>query len=195
MLMSHIEEDVARQDIQNGELVNYLLKPFSYFWMKFFEELHYRLLQGFYALIIFSIFSFFFHRLIKITDNLQTLVLGMVIVVLALISSHLFKMIVGLLAFWTVDIRGIFNLVDIVILIFAGFIVPIDLLIGPLTKIANALPFAYMIYYPVVVFQEKLSLNQLINVVFMQIVWLTIFISIYRFLWNRGIKKFSAVGQ
>lgn len=194
-LMSHSEEDVARQDIQNGELVNYLLKPFSYFWMKFFEEIHYRLLQGLYALIVFIVFSIFFHRLIKITTDPKIVFFGAIIISLALLLSYVFKMVVGILAFWTVDIRGIFNLVEIVLVIFAGYIVPIDLLIGPLAKVATALPFAYMIYYPVVVFQGKLGLNQLFNVILVQIFWLLFFILVYRFLWNKGVKKFSGVGQ
>src|SRR6266849_4791416 len=36
-LMCHIEEDVAELDIQEGNLSPYLLKPFSYFWMKFLD--------------------------------------------------------------------------------------------------------------------------------------------------------------
>ncbi len=195
MLMSHIEDDVARQDIQNGELVNYLLRPFSYFWMKFFEEIHYRLLQGFYALIVFFIFSLFFHELIKITTDPIIVFFGAIIITLALLLSYVFKMIIGLLAFWTVDIRGIFNLIEIILVIFAGYIVPIDLLIGPLSRIATALPFAYMIYYPVVVFQGKLVFNQLPGIIIVQIFWLFLFVFVYKFLWNKGVKKFSGIGQ
>src|SRR5438477_234288 len=36
-LMSHAEEGTALRDIQEGNLSMYLLKPFSYFWLKFFD--------------------------------------------------------------------------------------------------------------------------------------------------------------
>src|SRR5438270_201604 len=36
-LMSHTEEGVAERDIQQGNLSMYILKPFSYFWIKFFD--------------------------------------------------------------------------------------------------------------------------------------------------------------
>src|SRR3989344_6250916 len=42
MLVSHTEGDVARNDIQEGQLSMYITKPFSYYWFKFFEELPWR---------------------------------------------------------------------------------------------------------------------------------------------------------
>ena len=37
-LMAHVEEDVAYYDIKQGNLVRYLLRPISYYWIKFYEE-------------------------------------------------------------------------------------------------------------------------------------------------------------
>src|SRR5437667_429682 len=43
LLMSHHEDHVAILDIKEGGLTAYLLKPFSYFWLIFFNETPYRL--------------------------------------------------------------------------------------------------------------------------------------------------------
>ncbi|MCX6731284.1 MAG: hypothetical protein NTZ55_05540, partial [Candidatus Roizmanbacteria bacterium] len=54
-LTSHVEQEVAEMDIKQGELVNYLTKPISYYWINFIGELPYRVLQAFYAAILIGV--------------------------------------------------------------------------------------------------------------------------------------------
>lgn len=56
LLTSHVEEGVANIDIQEGKLSQYLIRPFSFFWLKFFEEFPYRFIQGLYAIAVCAIF-------------------------------------------------------------------------------------------------------------------------------------------
>src|SRR3989338_4833061 len=51
ILVVHIEENIALQDVQLGYLSGLLLKPFSYYWIKFFQEIPYRILEGVYGLV------------------------------------------------------------------------------------------------------------------------------------------------
>lgn len=194
-LMSHIEEDIAERDIQEGGLVKYLVRPFSYYWMKLMEETPYRVLQGFYGIIACVIFFFLFGKFFNLGNSLIILLLSIVITLLAYFLAHTFKVIIGLVSFWVIDIRGLYQLVEITIAIFAGLVVPIELLPAQINQLAYALPFAYMIYFPIVAFQGKLASDQLLQVIAVQISWLTILYLVYRLLWNQGIRKFTGVGQ
>src|SRR3989338_3301247 len=107
VLTVHIEEDVAAYDIQEGKLVSYLLKPFSYYWFKFFDEINYRILQGSYGLLALVILQLFFGQFIILTNNVVIIILSLVIIFLAYILSFTFKMIIGILAFWMTEIFGI----------------------------------------------------------------------------------------
>src|SRR3989344_4548029 len=98
-LMAHIEEDVAYYDIKQGNLVRYLLRPISYYWIKFYEELPYRVLQGFYGLIILAILFSFFGNFASLILTPLILILSVLIAIFAYFISFTFKMIVGLLAF------------------------------------------------------------------------------------------------
>jgi len=60
LLMAHIENEVGIIDIHEGGLVNYLLKPFSYFWLKFFLEIPWRILQSIMGGIVFLLLILFF---------------------------------------------------------------------------------------------------------------------------------------
>ncbi|MDO8609320.1 MAG: ABC-2 family transporter protein [bacterium] len=194
-LMAHIEEDVCLRDIQEGQLTQYLLKPFSYFLLKFFEEMHYRLLQGGYGLLLLIVLTLIFGPFIIITHNITVILFAVVIAILAYLLSFIFKMTIGFIAFWTVDIMGVFLFVDIVLSIFTGLIVPIEFLFHPLNIIARFLPFSYMIYYPVLAFQGKLSILELFNIAIIQLIWIIFFTIIYQIMWKKGIKKFSGVSQ
>ena len=81
MLSSHIEEDVAEFDIQQGDLVRYLIRPFPYYWIKFIEEIPYRILQGSYGIIIMITVAVFFGKFIYLThDPIMIFATGIMII-------------------------------------------------------------------------------------------------------------------
>src|SRR5579859_4302025 len=53
VLMSHVEEVVSREDIKEGGLTKYLVKPISYFWFRFFCEIPWRISGFFFSFIAF----------------------------------------------------------------------------------------------------------------------------------------------
>ena len=100
-----------------------------------------------------------------------------------------------MIAFWIQDIGGLYQLVEIVMLIFAGFLLPIELFPSAIAQISFMMPFSYMIYFPVVAFQGKLPVMELLHVIEVQSFWLVIFTAIYMVMWRNGIRKFTAFGQ
>lgn len=193
--MSHIEEDIGEHDIQQGELVKYLLRPVSYYWMKFAEEIHYRVLQGAYGILTCLLLIFVFGPFFVLTSSPFILLLSIICTILAYFLAFNFKMIIGLLSFWIIENRGILQLTEIFMIIFAGYVMPLQLMPSWLQTLTHILPFAYMIYFPIAAFQGNLAFAELLVVIVKQIIWLIIFYSIYQILWIKGIKKFTAVGQ
>lgn len=194
-LMAHIEENVSREDIQQGELTKFLVKPFSYYILKFFLETPWRILEGFYGFIVLFLFVFFFKNLFIIATDVETLILSAVIVVLAYILSFTFKMIIGLSAFWFTDVGGFFQLVEAIIFLCSGLLLPLSLLPDMLAKVAYVLPFAYMIYFPIISLQGTQNVGQLMHIILMQLIWIAIMAYLYSVLWKNGIRKFTGIGQ
>lgn len=195
MLTSHIEEDVGDIDIKQGELVRYLMKPFSYYWIKFFEEIPYRILQGFYGIVLFLISSSLFSDFFQNNLNINIIFFGLISALLAFFISFTFKMIVGYTAFWFTDNRAVTEAIVILTIIFAGQVVPLDLFPNKLNEIVMLLPFASMIYFPVIIFLGKLTFFETLRAVSIQIFWLAFFVILERLIWQRGIKEFTAIGQ
>ncbi|OGK42926.1 hypothetical protein A3A74_03175 [Candidatus Roizmanbacteria bacterium RIFCSPLOWO2_01_FULL_35_13] len=195
LLTSHIEEDVGDIDIKQGELTKYLMKPFSYYWIKFFEEIPYRILQGFYGVVLLLILSTLFGEFFQINLSVNIVFFGLIAATLAFFISHTFKMIVGYMAFWFTDNRAITEAVFILIIIFAGQVVPLELFPGKLKEVALFLPFASMIYYPVIIFLGKTNLIETLKILSLQTFWLVFFLILEKVVWNKGIRKFTAIGQ
>jgi ABC-2 type transport system permease protein len=196
MLESHIEETVARMDIQEGGLTKYLLKPFSYISLRFLGELPWRFIQGFFGIVALLICGIFFGLdIFRISQNPVIIILAISIAVFGYFISFLFKMLLGMTAFWTTDYSGIAELVGVLTLLFGGFVVPLTFFPQWLSAIANSLPFAYVIYYPIVAFQGNLNIGELFRVLGIQIVWISVLFLLYRIMWKNGVGKYTAIGQ
>lgn len=194
-VMCHQEEHIATTDIQEGGLTAYLLKPFSYFWLTFFNEVSYRIIECVVALSVLATFIFFFPRLFTFTTNPEILLLSVLITITAFLLTFVFKMAVGMVAFWMTEARGAFEAVNMTITLLSGILMPLAFLPNWLEPIASSSPFAYMIYFPVIAFEGKLTILQLWNVFGMELVWLGVFYLLYRKLWKEGLKQYTAVGQ
>lgn len=195
MLMSHIEDDVSREDIEQGQLVRYIIRPFSYYWINFIREIPYRLLQGSFGMIVCLIFISLWGRFFTIASRPEIIAISLIIAVLAYVLSFTFKMVLGLTAFWLTDANGFYQLVEIVVVLFAGYILPLDLMPDMFSAVARCLPFAYIIYFPVVALQGKLTFIELLQTIGMQLFWLAVLAVLYRWMWQSGIKKFTGMGQ
>lgn len=195
LFTAHVENSVATDDIKNGELTNYLLKPISYLKITFLNELPWRFIQGTLAITTIILISVAASGLIQITTSPLGIILAVFATILAYFISFLFKMCLGLLAFWLTEINGVLLIFEIIMDICAGIIIPLVFLPSLLQTFFNFLPFAYMIYYPILSLLGKLTTQQQLMTIGAQIVWLAVFYILYKFLWNQGIKKYTAVGR
>ncbi|HSW97193.1 MAG TPA: ABC-2 family transporter protein [Candidatus Saccharimonadales bacterium] len=193
--MSHIENETGYTDIQEGQLSSYLLRPFSYYQEKLLTEIPNRLLQGVMGLFILLLIFIFFGSTVTIHQSFLTILLAIIIAIFAYLLAFTLKMILGLTAFWVTDIGGMFQLSEMLIFIFAGYVLPLNLFPKPWDSIAYFLPYGYIVYFPTIAFQGGVNIETLLHIIFMQCLWLSIAYFIYQNVWKYGMRKFSAVGQ
>ncbi|MEK7543454.1 MAG: ABC-2 family transporter protein [Patescibacteria group bacterium] len=194
-LVVHIEQDVAFLDIKEGRLSKFLLHPFPYFISKFMEELPWRIIQGLFGLGAFMLFIIITRISISFISNPLQIIVALVICLLALGISYTLKMILGLLALWTTDFWGILSIEEVIFLIFGGFVMPLTYYPELLEKVSYFLPIAYIVYFPVIAVQGKLTINEMYQVVIVQLIWVGVLYGLYRLIWHRGIRKYTGVGQ
>ena len=133
--------------------------------------------------------------MIPITHIPPVTIWTLLILIGALLLSFLMQASVALIAFWIVEVGGIFDTLEVVRLVLGGTILPIILLPNWIINIAYISPFAYTAYFPITSIQGKLSSETQLWVLCMQGIWIILFICLYKILWFFGLKKFSGVGQ
>jgi ABC-2 type transport system permease protein len=136
-----------------------------------------------------------FGDFIVITQNIQMICLSILVTVLAYMLSYLGKMVIGLTAFWFTDYRGFSEFISVVILLFSGFVVPIEFFPTTVKFVAQCLPFAYSIYYPILAWQGRLAMPEFAAVISIQCIWIAMFYIFYLLLWKKGVREYSAIGQ
>lgn len=194
-LVARIERMVAVIDIQLGGLTSHLLKPFPYFLVRLFLEFSWRSQQGLFALLVVIFINYFIVNIFSIPHDFYFQCLLFFSIIFAFMISFLFKMLVGISAFWSVDFEGLKQVIDVVFLIFGGFMVPIYFFPDWLATIAYLMPFPYVTYFPILAFQGKLSVLELVRVLGVQIGWLSILSGLYVYLWRKGLKTYTVIGQ
>ncbi len=195
LLMSHVEEEIAYEDIQLGNLSRYLLLPISYLSLNFFGEIPWRVIQGFFGVVIFSTSVIVFGELLHYTVSVSIILQSIIICCIAYILSFIYKVTAGLIAFWFTEFSGFNELLGILTLLLAGYIMPLDYYPSGIKELALNLPFAYMIYYPIKVLQGNVPWSEFWQIILVQIIYIGLFYSLYKIMWREGVKKFTGVGN
>jgi ABC-2 type transport system permease protein len=71
---------------------------------------------------------------------------------------------------------------------------PLDLLGPPWDIILKWLPFQYLAYFPAVVFLREVEGQALVEGLLMELAWAAVFIVLSRWLFARGLRRYSAYG-
>lgn len=100
----------------------------------------------------------------------------------------------GLLSFWISQTIGIADMWFGIFALFSGYLIPLDLFPPALRNALFAMPFRYMASFPIEIFTSHLAVTEILRGLLIQWAWVLVFFVVYRLVWTRGVKQYSAVG-
>lgn len=100
----------------------------------------------------------------------------------------------GLFSFWFSQALVLVDVFWMLFLLFGGGIAPLELLPEPLQTIAYALPFRFMMSFPIELLMGRLTMNEILMGLGAMVIWSAIIYGTYRVVWARGIRQFGAFG-
>lgn len=113
---------------------------------------------------------------------------------LAFAVSTLLDLLLGLSAFWTLEIEGLRTIYAFVSRFFAGALVPLWFFPPTLRAIANYLPFQAIAFVPVSIYLGKLEGASLVSALSLQLVWIAVLYLLARIVWNRAMRRVVVQG-
>ncbi len=182
-------------DIQEGNLSYELVRPVSYITKLFFQGLAKSttsiLLVGIPAIIgVVAYISI--HESFGVA--LSRCLLFIVIISFSVGLMFCVNLLFGYSAFYLNYSWGFLLFKGTFIQLLSGALFPLAMLPSPLREIFLKTPFQYMTYFPTMVFLGKLSTQEIMTNLVMEISWLIVFILLCLAFWRHAIKNITING-
>ncbi|MBI2990094.1 MAG: ABC-2 family transporter protein [Candidatus Magasanikbacteria bacterium] len=183
--------DVCEQ-INQGEISNYLLKPFSFSienCLKLFAKVS---INAIFLSPVIAILLLLFGAYTELPNTAGWIAFSGMTVVAALFY-YLIYYFAALSSFWMINGRPIVYMFLIFSNLLNGNSLPLDLFPEWFAPVNRYSPFQFLLYVPIQIFLGRMELDA--RLLATAAVWILIFVLIIKLAWTRGIKKFEAVGR
>ena len=189
------EDYQISEDIRNGLINQFLLKPINYFGYRFSIFVAARLVSGSLVLVPLLVALPFLWGHLAFPAEPWRLAVGLPAMALSAMVQFSIAYCFGLLTFWFLDIQGFVILSMAVESVLGGQMFPLDLLPSWAYATAQYLPFYYQLYFPAAIFTGRLSdPAQIAQGFVIQLIWVAILLAVNQALWVRGLRRHTAVG-
>ena len=191
--MPGLAAGIAR-DIREGTLKKYLLQPIDMIsYLVSYRAAHkaaYIMTSALpYALLFFLCRSYF-----DTFPDPLTAVAYVVSLILAFAIGFFFEACIGMVGFWFLEVTSLLYIVNGVAYFVSGQMFPLDLLPPFWAWLLKHMPFQYMAYFPAAIFVRKVEGSELVYGLIGEFVWAAIFMALARWLYLRGLRRYSAYG-
>jgi len=189
------EDYQISEEIRNGLINQFLLKPINYFGYRFSIFVAARLVSG--ALVIAPILVALpvLHSHLTFPHESWRIALGLPAMFLSAVIQFSIAYIFGLLAFWFLEIQGFVILSMAIESVLGGQMFPLDLLPPAVYHVARLLPFYYQMYFPGAIFAGRITdIGEVVQGLVIQVAWALVLLAIGGILWVRGLRRHTAVG-
>jgi ABC-type uncharacterized transport system permease subunit len=113
---------------------------------------------------------------------------------LAYLIATMLSVVVGMTAFWTMEIAGAFMVYRVVSAFLSGGLVPLWFMPDPLRYVAEALPFQAMTYIPLGIFLGRIAGADIFGAVAIQVAWSVALVAGARLVWSRALHRVVVQG-
>ncbi len=182
-------------EINRGDLLNYLIKPINYFLYWFSKDIGDKAMNIIFSAAELTILFLIIKPPIFIQTNLVFVGFFIASISFAIVLYFFINILLGLIGFWSPEVWAPRFIFTIILGFFAGNYFPLDILPTPIFKIFEALPFSYLIYFPIKIYLGQVPIAEIIRGFLIMLLWTVIFFSSVLFVWKKGLKAYSAQGR
>lgn len=184
------------EEIRNGLINQFLLKPVNYFGYRLSLFASARLVSGLLVFVpLLAASPWFGDQLTFPPYEPWRLSAGLAAMVLAAALQFTIAFCFGLLAFWFLEIQGFVILSYAIETCLGGSLFPLDLLPRGVFLVAQYLPFPYQMYFPAAILTGRIGTpEEALRGLAIQAIWVVVAMVGARLLWAGGLRKHTAVG-
>ncbi len=184
----------ASDEIRQGDLNKYLLKPIAHWWYVLSASMAERTIA--FLLVLAMTFTAFVVPTIREFVHLSLVgcLLAVPMILCAMVMRSSISLATSYLAFWMDEVWTLHVIQDIAFVLLAGEWGPLSLLPEPFRTISSWLPFQFISYVPAATAVGMISHEQALLEILKAIAWAFICYGGMRLLWRSGVHRFGAYG-
>jgi len=188
------EDYQISEEIRNGLINQFLLKPINYFLYRFSIFTAARLVSG--GLVVIPLVACYplLRDYLVLPHEAWRLALGLPAMALGALIQFTIAYCFGLLTFWFLEIQGFVILSLALESLLGGQLFPLDLMPAGIFRAAQFLPFYYQMYFPAAIFTGRIARPLALQGLGIQACWVLALLGIGHWLWIRGLRRHTAVG-
>ena len=126
--------------------------------------------------------------------DMRTLAVFVPVLVLAFLLRFFLEWSLAMVAFWTSRLDALNQGYIVMVLFFSGRLAPLDLFPQFVQRLADVLPFRWMLAFPVELLLGRLTPRELLIGIGAQLFWLVAGYLILKFTYGAGIRRYAAFG-
>lgn len=178
--------------IRYGGLNAWLLRPIPPLYNALASEAAGKLVYMLFTFPVVALLALIFKPALAI--SLLDVLLFLPALALAWVLRTFWGLWVALLAFWATRADALLAVQDSLVFLLAGVVAPVSLLPTIMQPVAVILPFRYMISFPVEILSGHLTFSEALLGFTIQLGWTALALALSWLVWQRGIKRYSAIG-
>lgn len=178
--------------IYKGDIALYMIRPYSFFSYVFIEGLAASTVAFLMEGIPLALFGVIFYNMNIL--NITNFLLFTVSLTFGYVIYFLLCIICGTTAFWFEQSGPISTLLSGIIKVFSGVWIPLWFFDGFIANLADVLPFKLIYFYTIGIYIGHFSMNTIIQMFLLQLIWMFSLFIIAKVFWSFGKKKVMILG-
>ena len=188
------EDYQISEEIRNGLINQFLLKPIDYFLYRLSIFFSARVVSGVIVLVPMATAFVLLRGRLVLPHEAWRLAFGLPALAMSAFIQFSIAYCFGMLTFWLLEIQGFVILSMAVESILGCQLFPLDLLPAWLFRAAQFLPFYYQTYFPAAILSGRITRDLAGQGLALQLFWTLALVGVARLLWRRGLGRYTAVG-
>lgn len=182
-------------DITRGDLLNYLVRPLNYFNFYIAKDIGDKIMNLLFSFGEIGLLIFLLRPSLFLQRDPWYLLAFFISILVAIVLFFILSLLLSLIGFWSEDIWSARFLFMILLSFFAGAYFPLDILPQPLFSLFQALPFTYLLYFPLKIYLGQVSFMQIALGLSLAGIWVVALLFLTKIVWAKGLRSYAAYGR
>lgn len=179
--------------IKSGDIVLDLVKPINFNFARFYEGIGMTIIQIIFSGCVLLLFIVF-NPSVATPTSFMHFIAFLLSAFFGYVSMFSISLITGLLSFVISGYWGLYYLKKAIIDLLSGALIPIGLLPLVLQRFADYLPFKNIIYTPTMIYMGRISINEIVEQMSIQVIWAFILWQLCKYFYRIMIRRVTING-